>query len=264
MPANAQNAKPPTNRGERTGTFLGLGAAPDPAAAARGAKTYAANCSFCHGEKATGGEGPDLVRSTLVLHDENGNLIGQVVKNGRPDKGMPAFQSLTDAQISDIAAFLHKNIYDAANRGTYQLQNIVTGNAKAGEAYFNGPGKCNTCHSVTGDLAHIGSKLPPGDLQAAFLYPSSVSRLEAKGDHHPTMPQVTVTLSSGQSYNGTLKRLDDFTVSLYDSSGDYHEWTRGPGVKVDVKDPLRGHRELLGKYTDADMHNLLAYLVTLK
>ena len=177
---------------------------------------------------------------------------------------MPAFPSLTDAQISDIAAFLHKNVYDAANRGTYQLQNIVTGNAKAGEAYFNGPGRCSTCHSVTGDLAHIGSKYPPGDLQALFLYPAAVSRLKAKDDQHPKGPEATVTLSSGQSYSGTLKRLDDFTVSLYDSSGDYHEWTRGPGVKVNVKDPLRGHRELLDKYTDADMHNLLAYLVTLK
>jgi mono/diheme cytochrome c family protein len=264
LPAYAQNAKPQTHRTERLEQFLGLGPAPDAAAAARGATTYASNCSFCHGVKATGGEGPDLVRSSLVLHDQKGELIGQVVKNGRPDKGMPAFPSLTEAQISDIAAFLHMKIYEAANRGTYQIQNVVTGDAKAGEAFFNGPGGCTACHSVTGDLAHVASKYQPVELQAAFLYPAAVSRLAGAGGHQLPTPEVTVTLSSGQSYTGKLKRLDDFVVSLYDSAGNYHSWTRGPGVTVTVKDPLTGHLKLLGQYTDADMHNVLAYLVTLK
>lgn len=264
MPVHAQNAKPRADRRDRTAAFLGLGAAPDAAAAGRGAKIYAANCSFCHGVKATGGEGPDLIRSSLVLHDQNGELVGQVVKNGRPDKGMPAFASLTDAQISDIAAFLHMKIYEAANRGTYQIQNVVTGDANAGKAFFNGPGGCTACHSVTGDLAHIASKYQPVELQAAFLYPAAVSRLGGAGGHKLASPEVTVTLSSGQSYTGKLKRLDDFTVSLYDASGSYHSWARGPGVTVKVKDPLAVHLKLLGQYTDADMHNVLAYLVTLK
>lgn len=253
---NKQNPKP--GRADSTAEFLGLGAAPDAEAAARGAKLFSSNCAFCHGAKATGGEGPDLVRSALVLHDEKGNLIGQVVSKGRPDRGMPAFASFTPDQIYAIAEFLHTRVYESANRGTYKVQNVVTGNAQAGEAFFNGPGQCNTCHSPTGDLAHVASKYDPADLQAAFLYPAAVNRSdEAK------LP-VTVTLPSGQTVSGTLKRLDDFNVAMYDSNGQYHSWPRTDGLKVEVKDPLAAHRELLAKYTDNDMHNILAYLVTLK
>ena len=248
-------------RADKTAIFLGLGAAPDAAASDRGAKLFSANCAFCHGAKATGGEGPDLVRSALVLHDEKADLIGPVVHNGRPDKGMPSFSSFTEAQLYDLAEFLHMRVYLAANRGTYQVQDVVTGDPKAGEAYFNGAGRCKMCHSPSGDLAHVAAKYQHADLQAAFLYPASVTGFGPTAKRHEE--QVTVTLPSGQSVSGVLKRQDDFNISMVDSSGQYHSWPRN-SVKVDIKDPLAGHRNLLDQYTDADMHNLLAYLVTLK
>jgi len=249
---NAQNGR----GAQSTHDFLGLGAVPDAEAAARGQKLFATNCAFCHGMKATGGDtGPDLLRSSVVLHDQKGELVGQVVHNGRPDKGMPAFAGFTDVQLYDLAEFLHQRVEETANRGTYKLLNVVTGDPKAGEAYFNGPGKCNTCHSVTADLAHIGSKFSPPDLQQAFLYPR---------EGRDAVRKVNVTLPSGQTLAGALKRLDDFNVSLYDDSGEYHSIPRTPGTKVDVEDPLAAHRELLNRYTDSDMHNLTAYLATLK
>jgi len=195
-----------------------------------------------------------------VLHDEKGELIGPVVHDGRPDKGMPPFSSFTPAELRDLSEFLHWRVELAVNRGLYKLQDVVTGNAKAGETYFNGAGKCNTCHSATGDLAHIGSKFPPADLQQTFLYPGARGFQPGR----PDATNVTVVLPSGQSVSGTLKRLDDFNVSLYDASGDFHSYALGKGVKVEVEDKLAVHRELLDRYTDADMHNLTAYLVTLK
>jgi cytochrome c oxidase cbb3-type subunit III len=260
----AQERQATPSRGDRIGAFLGLAPPPDAAAAERGRKLYSSNCAFCHGANATGAEGPDLIRSPLVLHDEKGELIGQVVQKGRPDKGMPPFPSLAEGQIADIAAFLHMRIYLAANRGLYKEQNIVTGDPKAGQAYFNGAGRCNTCHSATGELAHIASKYQPPDLQAAFLYPGSVSSYGRSGSREAPPIEATVTLPSGQSFTGTVKRLDDFVVSLYDSSGEYHSWTRVDGLTVSVKDPLVAHRELLAQYSDRDMHDILAYLVTLK
>ena len=237
-----------------TREFLGLGRQPDAAAAARGKPLFAANCSFCHGANARGGDtGPDLLRSSIVLHDDKGEEIGPVVHNGRAARGMPAFPALTEAQLADLAEFLHMQVELVANRGTYQVRNIVTGNASAGEAYFNGTGKCNTCHSVTGDLLHIATKLNPSDLQQAFLYPAS--REPAK---------VTVTLPSGEQVNGTLKQLDDFDISLIDGEGEFHSYARAKGVKVAVEDKLAPHRRLLDQYNDSDMHNLTAYLVTLK
>ena len=260
----SQTTRPParSRSAESTREFLGLGPLPDAAAAERGEKIYSANCAFCHGAKANGAEGPDLVRSALVLHDEKGELIGKVVHSGRPDRGMPAFPSFTDSQLYDLAEFLHMRVELTANRGTYKVQNVVTGNAAAGETYFNGAGKCNTCHSVTGDLAHIGSKYQPADLQQTFLYPGA--RGYEVGTRSTSGPKVTVILPSGESISGTLKQLDDFTVSLVDSSGEYHSYALNKSIKVDVEDKLAAHGRLLDQYTDQDMHNLTAYLVTIK
>ncbi|HEU4387124.1 MAG TPA: c-type cytochrome [Blastocatellia bacterium] len=246
------------NRGTAIREFLGLGPAPDPVAAERGQKLYQPNCAFCHGEKARGADGPSLIRSELVLHDEKGELIGPVLQKGRTDKGMPAFASLTETQIQDLAQFIHMQVELAANRGTYRALDIVTGDPKKGEAYFTGAGQCNTCHSITGDLAHIATKYPPDQLQNRFLWP------EAGFGGATRSRKVTVTPPSGKAVSGTLKRIDDFHVSLYDASGTFHSWLRDGNLKVEVEDPLKVHRQLLDKYTDADIHNLLAYLVTLK
>ncbi len=238
-------------RGPRMREFLGLGPAPDPAAAERGEKLYAPNCAFCHGVRANGGDsGPDLIRSAVVLHDEKGELIGPVVHKGRPDRGMPAFANFSESELTDLAAFLHMKIEQAANRGLYQELNIVTGNAAKGSALFQA--RCSSCHSPNGDLAHIAAKFDPPGLQSQFLYPVISKR-----------PNVKVTLPSGETVSGSLKLLDDFNVSLYDASGEYRSWPRA-GVKVEVEDRLAVHRRMLDEYTDAEMHNLLAYLVTLK
>jgi cytochrome c oxidase cbb3-type subunit 3 len=243
-------------RGIRTREFLGLGRMPDAKMAAEGAKLFGATCAFCHGENARGATGPDLLRSPVVLDDNQGELIGQTVHEGRPAKGMPAFPSLTGEQVRDLAEYLHLQVELAANRGTYKALNVVTGNAKAGEAYFNGEGKCNTCHSATGDLAHIGSKMAPSDLQERFLYP--------RPSQQPSDTKVTVALKDGTQISGTLKHLDDFYVSLDDAAGNYHSVALEKGVTVKVEDKLLFHRQMLDKYTNQQMHDLTAYLVTLK
>lgn len=247
--------------------MLGMPAPEDPAAVERGTKEFVTNCAFCHGSGATGGEGgPDLVRSVLVLHDEKGDKIGPVILEGRLQKGMPKFP-MTQAQITDIAAFLHTQAQKKANRMAYQIQNVITGDPEAGKAYFNGAGKCSGCHSPTGDLAGVATKFDAVALQSRFLYPKTFS--------YPGMPQigpppaptkVTVTLAGGASYSGTLKHADDFSVSLYDANGEYHSWLRAknPGMKVETQNPLAAHIALLPKYSDTDMHNILAYLETLK
>ena len=253
--------KPEGPRGLRTREFLGLGRQPDPRLASDGEKIFEPTCGFCHGADARGGSGPDLLRSPLVLDDDRGELMGPVIENGRPNRGMPAFSSLSENQIRAIAEFLHMQVELAANRGTYEAQNIVTGNAQAGEAYFKGEGRCYTCHSVTGDLAHIGSKLAPADLQAVELYPES-RRNDFAGTHRPR--QVTVILANGKKLTGSLQHLDDFYVSLEDDQGQYHSIAITKGVKAVVEDKLVFHRKMLDHYTDKQIHDLTAFLVTLK
>jgi len=271
-PSRAQQATPAASgqgatqteedsRAVRVREFLGLGRMPDAKRAAAGAKVFGPNCGFCHGADARGAQGPDLLRSPVVLDDNQAELIGPWVRDGRPLKGMPAFPSFTDEQLSDIAEFLHLQIELAANRGTYRILSVVTGDAKAGEAYFNGAGKCSTCHPATGDLAHIGSKMEPPDLQQAFLYPGA--RGFADGGPKSAL-KVTVTLPDGKTITGTMKHQDDFYISLYDEQGNYHSVALEKDVKVQVEDTLVFHRRMLDRYTNTQMHDLTAYLVTLK
>jgi cytochrome c oxidase cbb3-type subunit 3 len=220
--------------------------------AERGEGTFSSGCSFCHGSQATGTEqAPNLLRSPLVFQDHGGDTLGPFLKQGRPTLGMPAFPSLQPEQVADIAAFLHARIQ--AVRGTRLPETaLLVGDAKAGLAYFNGAGKCSTCHSPTGDLAHIGAKDQPLALTTAFLTP-------------PAKPlHVTVVLQSGESVSGKLDYLDEFAVSLTDTAGAYHTWPCDRTRSVEVVDPLSAHKAMLPIYTDTDIHNLLAYLVTLK
>ena len=236
----------------------------DPASVARGKTTFVSACGFCHGSNGKGGEkGPDLLRSVLVLDDDNGSAIGPVVLRGRPDKGMPRF-SFNAQQISDIAAFLHDSIKVAIERDNYKILNIVTGDPKAGTDYFNGAGGCTSCHSVTGDLKGVGAKYNPVTLQGKILRPD-YSWTEGTPPHRVSAISVTVTLPSGESFTGTPVHYDDFNIALRDSAGAYHSFTRTNDVpRVEIHNRLQAHLDLLARYTDADIHNLTAYLVTLK
>lgn len=223
----------------------------------RGRKEFVQYCSFCHGINANGGaEGPNLVRSGVVRHDKDGDLIGQVIREGRPGKGMPPVP-LTTSQIKDVVAFLHARLAESDRTSSrepssdYALKLLLTGKAEAGKAYFNGPGGCSGCHSPAGDLAGIAKKYAPADLQTRFLYPEG----------QPVM--ATITLRSGEQIKGELLDENSFNISIRDGNGWYRSWPL-TDVTVTIHDPLAPHRKLLRKYTEADVHNLFAYLETLK
>jgi mono/diheme cytochrome c family protein len=263
---NQSNSPIPEPVREMIRGFLAIGAPPNPEAAARGQKSFVATCGFCHGTNGTGGaQGPNLVRSTMVLHDQGtGKEIAAVIHSGRPDKGMPAFANLTEDQVHDIAQFLLGRTQAAANRMEYTIQNIVTGDAHTGEAYFQA--HCATCHSPAGDLAHIAGKFDPVTLEGRFLYPGNNPYGMGPPPDPRSLKHVTVTLPSGETHSGLLAHLDDFSVAVREDTGAYHSWVYDdvPGIHVEVHDPLEQHRKMLPHYTDADMHNILAYLETLK
>jgi cytochrome c oxidase cbb3-type subunit 3 len=251
------NAQAPGRRSRPGGNSAAFPQRPpaDAAALQRGKALYGVNCNFCHGSDARGGEGgPNLLRSQLVLEDQTGDKIGPVIKNGRPEAGMPKFD-MTPAQIADVAVYIHAFPVNNRDPARFPPPSILTGDAKAGGAYF--AAKCTSCHSVTGDMKGISSRITePKTLQNAIVMPG--------GRGVPAMT-VTVTLPSGQKTEGKLVRIDDFTVNLVTADGIPHTFRRdGDTPKLEIRDPLQGHRDLLGIYTDKDIHNLTAYLVTLK
>ncbi len=216
---------------------------------------YGIQCQGCHGSDARGGEGgPNLLRSDMVLNDQNGELIATVVQNGRGE--MPKL-GLTAAQIADIATYLHSFHVGGYDISRNVPPSILVGDAAAGEAYFKAT--CASCHSGERGLKGIGSRFTdPKQLQNYFLMPGGRG-----GGGMPTT--VTVTLGSGKKAEGRLVRIDDFIVTLADPDGLQHTFRRdGERPKVEIHDPLEPHKKLLTKYTDADIHNLTSYLVTLK
>lgn len=220
-----------------------------------GRDLFRQDCSFCHGRDAGGGEtGPDLTRSKLVAEDADGEKIGVVVRSGRPDKGMPRFDR-SDVQIASLVAFIHTQQYLAftrkGGRKGVDVSDLQTGNAAAGKKYFDGAGGCATCHSPSGDLAGIASRFRGLELEEQMLYTG-----HAKS-------KISVTLASGQTITGTLAYRDEFTVGLIDSTGSYQSW-RTSDVQYKIDAPVDAHVELFNKYTDDDVHNLLAYLQTLR
>jgi cytochrome c oxidase cbb3-type subunit III len=229
----------------------------DTAAADRGKRVYLQYCLTCHGSQAKGtDDGPDLIRSVVVLHDKAGSELGPALKKLAHHKG-----DLTQAQLRDLSQFLKQRVEDTVkNRNAQRPPNVLTGNASAGKAYFEGQGKCGTCHSPAGDFVGIAKKYDPLTLQQRLLFPRGGGR-----GTPPVRPtRVTVTRPSGAAVSGDLERIDDFSVSLRDSAGDYRSWSRTPALKVELSDPYAAHNELLDQYTDADIHNLVAYLETLK
>jgi cytochrome c oxidase cbb3-type subunit 3 len=231
----------------------------DSAAVGRGRAQFKSSCGFCHGNDATGSRAPDLIRSALLSHDDHGNLVGPVIRNGRPEKGMPSFSTLKDDQIGDIVSFLHHQAKSASASakvpGDYPVAKLLTGDAEAGKAFFNAAGGCSKCHSVTGDLKGIARKYSPIDLQQQMVYPSD--------EKHPAPESAVVTLRDGTQYEGMIVHRDEFLIGLTCKDGWYRSWPR-EDVTLEIRDPLEAHRELMNKYTDADIHNLFAYLETLK
>lgn len=243
----------------------------DAAAADRGRRVYAAECINCHGAHARGGDkGADLIRSTVVLRDRYGSTLIPFLKKGHPMQ-TSSVDRLTEQQLIDLSHTIHQEVYNTL-RAALSIQNVLTGDAKAGAAFFNGEGKCATCHSPTGDLKGIGARMDPPSLQQRFLFPGGGGGRGGRGGRGgpaPTTPSrstvmVTVTPASGAAVTGALVHMDDFFVSLRDAQGEYRTFKRTPTVKVVKNDPLQAHHELLDKYTNKNMHDIVAYLETLK
>ncbi|HZJ33381.1 MAG TPA: cytochrome c [Vicinamibacterales bacterium] len=264
QPARGRGAGPGTGQiGGAVGAYPARPPA-DPAALERGKAAYGTYCTFCHGADTRGGDGgPSLLRSGVVLDDQNGELIGPVVVNGRPDRGMPKF-ALTPAQIGDIATFLHSFRVNGYDDSRNRPPSIVVGSANEGEAYFKS--RCASCHSATGDLQGVATRFNnPRTLQQSWLMPGSAGGRGVPTPTNAKPPRATVTTSNGEKIEGELERVDDFSVAIRLEDGTRRAWRIVNGIpRVTVTDPLQAHRELLKEYKDDDIHNVTAYLVTLK
>ena len=280
-PAPAGRGGPGQGGGRGAATFPAQQRPPgDPELIARGKPLFMANCSACHGIDLRGGVtgGPNLLRSPVVLMDQHGELILPIVHGARAERGMPALP-LPDADVNTIAEYIHSVLATARGQGAppesdAPLPDALVGDPKAGEVYF--AAKCSSCHSPTGDLAGIGSRIPEAKaLQNTWVVGGGGGGGRGRGGRGAAVPRAgnadrrtvtaTVTLPGGEKAQGRLARLDNFFVTLLLDDGSLRTFRRdGDRPKVEVKDPLEAHRALPAMLTDKDMHDVTAYLATLK
>jgi cytochrome c oxidase cbb3-type subunit III len=244
----------PEQRAEATRAFLGLGAVPDKAAAARGEPLFKQNCAYCHGRQARGATAPSLITSDVVLSDDHGEHLVPFLERGRPEKDMPSFAATPENQLRDIAEFLHLEVERVANRGTYQVLNILVGNVAKGQIYV--AAHCMSCHTQA-NFAHIAKKFRSAEqLQRGWIWPTRASDALAV--------TARVKTSDGVAVSGRVTQISDFRITLIDPSGRTHVVDRNPGVDVEIHDPLAPHQQMLMTLRNNDMHNVTAYLRTLE
>jgi cytochrome c oxidase cbb3-type subunit 3 len=240
----------------------------DPALIARGKTLYSISCQGCHGADLRGGDlgGPNLLRSQVVLSDQEGELILPIVQGSRQATGMPAI-TMTAEDVKATATYIHSVVATARNQGAppdigIAPTTVLVGDATAGQQYF--AAKCSSCHSITGDLQGIGTRYPDAKLlQNRWVAGGAGGRGAANSDR-PTVT-VKVTKPSGEVMEGRLVRIDDFLVTLANADGTVSTIRRDGGQpKVEITDPIQAHRDLLAVYTDKNMHDVTAYLVTVK
>jgi cytochrome c oxidase cbb3-type subunit 3 len=277
-PPRAGTPPAPAGRGQGRGrgeaTFPAQQRQPgDPAVIDRGKAVYTVNCSACHGMDLRGGVtgGPNLLRSPVVLNDQAGELIQPIVRGSRADKGMPAL-AISDDDIKAVAEYIHSVLSSARNQGAPPESdtpppNALVGDAAAGQKYF--AAKCSSCHSPSGDLQGIGTRLPEAKMLQNHWLTGAAGGRGGRGRGASTSPPkpitAVVTLPSGEKVEGALVRIDDFLVTLRQPDGTVRSVRRDGNVpKVDITDPLQAHRALLAEYSDKDMHDVTAYLATLK
>lgn len=239
---------------------------------ARGKAVYSVNCTACHGADLRGGDqgGPSLLRSLAALSDQHGETVAPIIRGARQAQGMPGF-NLNDADVTAVAEFIHSVLAKVGSQARPpgaidpSTLNVVVGDVAAGRTYFQG--KCANCHSVSGDLKSIAAKYPdPRTLQSTWVSGGGGGGRGGRGGGEGGKPSaVTVTLVDGQKLEGVLIRKDDFIVTLRLPDGTRRSIAReGDKPKVEVHDPNEAHKKLVPTLDDKDMHDVTAYLATVK
>jgi len=250
----------------------------DPAAHDRGRALWASHCIDCHGSQARGSDtGPNIIRTKTVNFDRTaeqaGSVLGPFLKAGHPTQSKKPSASFTDEEVVALAHFLRQRVNDTMRgAAVFTVGDIVIGDPKAGDAYFNGEGGCATCHNATtGSLSGVATRIPePVDLQQRMLFPGGGGRGRGRGAPpagaapDPNAVTVTITPASGPAVSGVLVEESDFYITVRDTDGTIRTVRRTAGVKVAKTNPLQAHIDLLDRISDKQIHDLVAYLETLK
>ena len=245
-------------------------AAPD--VIARGKAVFDTNCSSCHATDLRGvpPKGHSLLHSIIALDDKHGELISaELAKHAAPI-------NLTGGDPVAVAEYIHAVLATGGRQGSIPNApdgsdlNILVGDVNAGAAYVKA--NCLSCHSLTGDLKGIATKIPdPRSLQSAWVSGTAGGGGRGGGGGGrggAAGGTGTVTFKDGRKLEGRITRKDDFIVIMTLADGTRKSIAREDGEpKVDIVDPQAAHKAMVMKMDDPhnkNMHDVTAYLATLK
>ncbi|MGH9592004.1 MAG: c-type cytochrome, partial [Bryobacteraceae bacterium] len=232
---------------------LGVSQSAPPAASdlvSGGRKRFQVRCGPCHGADGMGGERAPGIGRVDRDRLQTDAAVRTLIHNGIPESGMPAFDNISEAEMSQLVAFVRSRVAPAD-------QTSVPGDPKAGEAFFFGAGGCGACHMVKGrggfkgpDLSGASTRLTLAEIEQTLRDPNS------RSDHG--FDVATVELRSGKTVRGFIKNESGFDTQLqgFDNrlyllkSSDISKITRD---KNSLMPPLKASAE--------ETQNLIAFLV---
>ncbi len=228
-----------------------------------GKQQFAQNCSTCHGVDAGGQEGPDLHGVPASLGDA---VVQGIIRRGIPGTAMPSFSTVTDKQAADIVAYLRTLSGTAASEKT-------VGDSQKGEALYNSSG-CSTCHMIDGqggsigpDLSRIGASRGPTNLKTRLQDPGANLPQVGGGIFGGSVTQYLMFRAvekDGHEVEGIRVGEDSFTIVLRDAGGKFHGLWK-PSLRSLEKEPGKSFMpSFKGTLSDAQMDDVVAYLMTLK
>src|ERR1700678_3367241 len=232
-----------------------------PAAVAAGKTLYEQTCQSCHGGEARGDRGPALASGNFRHGGEDSDLF-RTIRTGVSGTQMPAFSALPTDNVWRIITYLRSlNTNDAA------ANEVVAGDAVAGEQTFWGKGGCASCHEVNGRGADVGP-----DLSAAGTNTASYIRSVILNPNNPQLRRrrffgpsvVSVATKSGQKIRGITRAEDSYNLILTDTNGTLHRLDKRDLVEEQIEHESlmpANYGELL---SEAEIQNLVAYLKSLK
>jgi cytochrome c oxidase cbb3-type subunit 3 len=218
-----------------------------------GARTYAAQCTVCHGVTGDAVNGVDL-RSGRFRRASSDFELMALITTGIPGTAMPAFKFNT-AELSGIIAYL-RNMRD------FNAERVAVGDAGRGQALFDGKGRCATCHRVNGegprlapDLSDIGATRTADTLQRTLIDPNGVPQFANR-----TVRAVT---RDGKVVTGRRLNEDTYSVQLIDSQERLVSLLKADLVQYTVSKTasMPAYKDTLSRIEIAD---LVAYLLSLK
>ena len=239
----------------------------DPAVVKRGKTLFEVNCRGCHGPDLRGGDmgGPNLLRSPVALTDQHGELIVPIIHGSRQKMGMPAI-NINDTDAEAVAAYVRSVIGSIEGQGKppsegHEDPSILVGNVAEGKSYFDT--KCASCHSAGGDMkAFVDRVKDQKRMQSTWVEGGR----ESEEINPKRTSSAEVTLASGEQFSGLVVQIDEFLITLKLADGTDRSFDRisVSNPKVVIHDPMEKHHQMLLEYTDKDIHDVTAYLETLK